>query len=73
LTAKPLGFGAKGLSLSGYSQAMRLGVENMGRKSSPPPLTPEEFSGMLAAHRRWLRSGGQGGQKDDLPDADLEG
>jgi uncharacterized protein YjbI with pentapeptide repeats len=46
----------------------------MASKSSPPPpLTPEEFSGMLAAYRQWERSGGKEGQKADLSGANLAG
>jgi uncharacterized protein YjbI with pentapeptide repeats len=46
----------------------------MASKSSPPPpLTPEEFSGMLAAHRQWGRFGGKEGQKADLSGANLAG
>ena len=45
----------------------------MASKSSPPSLTLEEFSEILAAHRQWLRSEGQEGQEADLSGANLAG
>ncbi|MFZ5448068.1 MAG: pentapeptide repeat-containing protein [Thermodesulfobacteriota bacterium] len=45
----------------------------MAQKSSPPPLTLEDFSGIMAAHRQWLDSGGHEGQKAELAGANLEG
>ena len=47
----------------------------MARKSSPPlpPPTPEDFSGMLSAHRQWERSGGKEGHQADFAGANLQG
>lgn len=46
----------------------------MARKPSPPPpLTIDELSDMIIAHRRWLRYEGKEGQKADLSGANLEG
>jgi uncharacterized protein YjbI with pentapeptide repeats len=41
--------------------------------SSPPPLTLDELSEIIAAHRCWLRSEGKEGQEADLSGANLEG
>jgi uncharacterized protein YjbI with pentapeptide repeats len=45
----------------------------MAQKSSPPPLTPEDFSGIMAAHRQWEESGGQEGKKAEFSGANLQG
>lgn len=43
------------------------------KPSPPPPLTPEDFSGIMDAHRQWLDSGGQEVQKAEFGGANLQG
>ncbi len=43
------------------------------KPSPPPPLTPEEFSEIMAAHRQWLYSGGQEGHQAELVGVNLQG
>ena len=44
----------------------------MASKSSYPPLTLEDLSDILFAHRQWERSAGQEGHTAELSGANLE-